>query len=156
MSWGLAGDEVEEIDLAPEAADRSLLRSRRRPETLLHRPRPTDARNEKWRLEYDSGHVLAFVADAIRVAPRRRRSPISASTPRSRGCFTSSSAISNARPPLTVVVPGSEAPDALAAAEVVIVDLGIDANLFAETLAEASGARATACVWVSSEPSTPC
>ena len=142
-SWGLAEEEVEEIDLAPAVGRSFTAAVAAAVGVAPSRPRPTDARDEKWRLEYDSGHVFAFVVDAIRVAPRRSAIAYVGVNATLETMLHALIGDLGDRPPLRVVVPGG-APDDLAAADVTIVDLGIDSGLFAGPLAEASGARARA------------
>ena len=142
-SWGLAGDEVEEVDLAPEVARSFTAAVAAASGDSPSPPRPTDARDEKWRLEYDSGHVLAFVADAIRVAPPGSAiAYLGVNTTLERMLRE---LVRELERPLTVLAPGGETTAPLTAADVAIVDLGIDSSLVDVPLADASSPRATAC-----------
>ena len=69
-TWGLAGTDVEEIDLMDSAVRSFPTAVTTAIASASARPGPTDALNAKWSLAYDSGHVLAHVADVIRVARR--------------------------------------------------------------------------------------
>ena len=143
-SWDFAGDEVEEVELAPEAARSFTTAVAAASGDAPSPPRPTDARDEKWRLEYDSGHVLAFVADAIRVAPPGSAIAYLGVNSTLERMLHELVGELECPLPLTVLAPGSEATAALAAADVAIVDLGIDSSLVDEPLADAVSPRATA------------
>ncbi|MGH3110443.1 MAG: hypothetical protein ACRDQT_05945 [Gaiellaceae bacterium] len=70
--WGLAGEELEEVSLddtnTPFAS--AVLETVARAASA---PRSFDARETKYAVDYDSHHVLPFVADALRVTPSASR-----------------------------------------------------------------------------------
>ena len=119
-TWGLADVDVEEIDLTGSAERRfatAVTTALGNPGT---RPGSTNALNEKWSLAYDSGHVLAHVADAIRVARQPPSVAYLGANPVLRGMLGK----------LVDALYGAlELASGVVDADVVVVDLGVDSTL---------------------------
>ena len=135
-TWGLAESSVEEIRLDPgegtafRAAVLDAVSSSPGP------PAETDARDEKWRLEYHSGHAFSFVADALRVADARARVAYLGVNETLRRMLDL--ALERlGRPELVVVEDELDA-----TVDVIVVDLGIDSLTVGEPLATATEAVA--------------
>ena len=145
-TWGLAGEPVEALDLASDAMSEftsAVLASSR---GVIGPVQAIDARNEGWRLEYDSGHVLAYVADSIRVATRPSVFAYVGVNSVLERMLRELLETLVGWPPLSIVPHESdhETDGALGTADVVIVDLGIDVGLLHEPLASARSNEARA------------
>jgi hypothetical protein len=140
-TWGLAGTTLEEIQvrerLGPNLADTVLAAIGDRPAF----PGPFDSRDEKFGLEYDSSHVLPFIADSLTVSPHDATV----------GYIGTNRVLEQT---LDALVEGLGLGDLSAVAElakvtsvdeldrttdVFVIDLGIDASLLDASLAAASG-----------------
>ena len=136
-TWGLADEELEVVPVG-DVPDRQFISAvlTASGDPGASRRGSFDALSEKFALEYDSRHVLPFVTDAIRTGPR---DPVvgylGTNTDLARMLATTIAALTRGR--LEVVEPGDR--DALSRmashADLVIVDLGVDASRFDAPLA---------------------
>ena len=144
-TWGLADVDIEEV-VVSERVGGDLVDAVLAAVGSEHMPSLTfDARDAKFALEYDSRHVLAFVADALSVSsPRARIVYVGANRELERMLAQVAGAISLGAE-LDVVTRGSSprAGEEESDADVFVVDLGIDSSLLDEPLATATGPDAS-------------
>lgn len=144
-SWGLAGAELELVSIGEPANvefTSAVLAATEMRETAP--PMRFDATEARFSLEYDSRHVLPFVADALRTAPRGAAIAYIGVNPELEQLLA---AVVAHWTDGTLLVPALDDPNDIAAAEeaadVVVVDLGVDAKGFGMPVAQGSGAEFT-------------
>jgi hypothetical protein len=141
-TWGLAATEIEEIDLGAAEARRFRQAVVAAVGTSPATGSKTDARDEKWRLEYHSGHAFAFVADALRVAPSECRVAYLGANEALYGMLADTLAALDRPNPARLGL--DLARQDLGDIDLFVVDLGLDRVLLPEPLATASGSDASA------------
>ena len=140
-TWGLGGVALEEVRVreraGPDFAAAVLASTADGPASL----KLFDARETKFALEYDSSHVLPFVADSLSVSPPDATIAYIGSNPVLEAMLTGLVAGLELGGPLAVFErddPGSLA-ELDRIADVFVVDLGVDASLVDAPLSSADG-----------------
>ena len=142
-TWGLVEEPLEEIRLDGGIDRAFTLAVTALTETGASPPRPFDSRTTKHALEYDSRHVLPFVADAIRGARPDATVGYVGTNPVLKELLTAL-LVKLGRSPLTAVDVKDDASVAELdrAADLVIVDLGVESMTDTTPLAEQQGPEA--------------
>jgi len=145
-TWGMADEALELVSIG-EPADReftSAVLAAASETREIAPPMRFDATEARFSLEYDSRHVLPFVADALRIAPRCAAIAYIGVNPELEQLLAAVVADWNDG---TLLVPALDDPSEVAAADeaadVLVVDLGVDAKGFGVPIAQGSGAEFT-------------
>ena len=144
-TWGMRDDNVEVVSLGTpvnaEFTSAVLAANESEVSTPVIR---VDATETRFALEYDSQHILPYIADAIRTAPRDARFGYVGAN---RELERRLDALIATWTGSTLLVPRFENPSPIVdlneAADILVVDLGVDASNFDTSVADGSGPEFT-------------